>query len=228
MSSNGTSRPGRLILVRHGQTTSNVAQRLDTALPGAPLTSAGLAQAELLGQGLAAAPPSILVSSLALRARQTAGYVERASGVSLDVRDGLHEVQAGDLEDRTDEVAHRLFGDTFRAWQSGDLGVRIPGGEAGYDVLERYVPVVNSLREQYLDGSAGGDVVVVSHGAAIRLVAAQLAGVPGLFAAEHHLANTETVELVPLPGGGWECLRWGALDPPFVHAPKSTVDDVMG
>ena len=104
---------GRLILVRHGQTEANVAKRLDTALPGAKLTPEGLAQAETLGIGLASAPPLALVSSLALRARQTAGFVEQAAGVSLDVRDGLHEVQAGDLEDRTDEAAHRLFMETF-------------------------------------------------------------------------------------------------------------------
>src|SRR3546814_4601698 len=95
---------------------------------------------------------------------------------SLDVRDGLHEVQAGDLEDRTDEAAHRLFMETFHHWHTGNLGARIPGGETGYDVLERYVPVVNALREEFLEGSRdGGDIVVVSHGAAIRLVAAQLA-----------------------------------------------------
>lgn len=189
---------GRLILVRHGQTEANVAKRLDTALPGAKLTPEGLAQAETLGIGLASAPPLALVSSLALRARQTAGFVEQAAGVSLDVRDGLHEVQAGDLEDRTDEAAHRLFMETFHHWHTGNLGARIPGGETGYDVLERYVPVVNALREEFLEGSRdGGDIVVVSHGAAIRLVAAQLAGVPGLFAANNHLANTETVELLP-------------------------------
>ncbi len=67
-----------------------------------------------------------------------------------------------------------------------------------------------TLREQYLDDPAeSGDVVLVSHGAAIRLVAAQLAGVPGLFAANNHLANTQSVELTPLAGGGWECVRWG-------------------
>lgn len=209
---------GRLILVRHGQTEANVAKRLDTALPGAKLTPEGLAQAETLGIGLASAPPLALVSSLALRARQTAGFVEQAAGVSLDVRDGLHEVQAGDLEDRTDEAAHRLFMETFHHWHTGNLGARIPGGETGYDVLERYVPVVNSLREEFLEGSRdGGDIVVVSHGAAIRLVAAQLAGVPGLFAANNHLANTETVELLPSVDGGWECLRWGTVNPPFEH-----------
>ena len=37
----------RLHLVRHGQTPSNVAGALDTALPGAPLTELGREQAEI-------------------------------------------------------------------------------------------------------------------------------------------------------------------------------------
>ena len=52
--------------------------------------------------------------------------------------------------------------------------------------------MVTQLRLRYLDDHAWkGDVVVVSHGAAIRLVGAVLAGVDGGFALEHHLANTE-------------------------------------
>lgn len=228
MSAHDIRPAGRLILVRHGQTEANVAKRLDTALPGAQLTAKGLAQAETLGANLAVTPPLALVSSVALRARQTAGEVERAAGVSLQLRDGLHEAQAGDLEDRSDEAAHRLFMETFHHWHTGNLAARVPGGETGFDVLERYVPVVNALREEFLDGADGGDLIVVSHGAAIRLVAAQLAGIPGLFAANNHLANTESIELLPAADGGWECMRWGAVNPPFEHRLIPGADDVMG
>ncbi|MBJ7351731.1 MAG: histidine phosphatase family protein, partial [Rhodococcus sp.] len=56
---------------------------------------------------------------------------------------------------------------------------------------------------------------VVSHGAAIRLVAAALTGVDGTFAADNHLDNTQTIELLPLPDGGWACAKWGTFLPPF-------------
>lgn len=220
---------GRLILVRHGQTEANVAKRLDTRLPGAKLTAAGSSQAEVFGRGLVARRlPAALVSSQALRARQTAGFIEAQSGMTADVRAGLHEVQAGDLEDRSDRESHELFMKTFHLWHTGDLGAQVPGGESGYDVLDRYVPVVNALREEYLEDPAlGGDVVVVSHGAAIRLVGAQLSGVSGLFAANNHLSNTQTVELVPT-SDGWECVRWGAVHPPFEHTVIPGPDDPMG
>ncbi|MFZ2174839.1 MAG: histidine phosphatase family protein [Rhodococcus sp. (in: high G+C Gram-positive bacteria)] len=221
---------GKLILVRHGQTEANVERRLDTRLPGARLTAEGLTQAEALGTEIAAkVATAALVSSMALRARQTARFVELSSGIAVQVREGLHEAQAGDLEDRSDEESHKLFMKTFHLWHTGELGARVPGGESAHDILERYVPVVDSLREEYLeDPDETGDVVLVSHGAAIRLVASQLAEVPGLFAANNHLANTQSVELAPRPGGGWECLRWGTVTPPFEHRVIPGADDPMG
>ena len=92
----------------------------------------------------------------------------------------------------------------------------LPGGETGNEVLDRYVPVLTDLRMRYLDDDDwNGDIVVVSHGAAIRLASAVLAGVDGNFALDHHLDNAESVVLTPITDGRWSCVRWGALTPPF-------------
>ena len=54
-------------------------------------------------------------------------------------------------------------------------------------MLDRYLPVLTDLRRRYLDNSDWtSDIVVVSHGAAIRLAAATLAGVETSFVLEHH------------------------------------------
>ncbi|OZE81462.1 histidine phosphatase family protein [Rhodococcus sp. 15-649-2-2] len=206
---------GKLILVRHGQTKANVAKMLDTAPPGAELTELGHQQAESYARTWVGHPPAVLVSSIALRAKQTAGYIERATGVPLVVTEGIQETYAGDLEDRDDPAAHKEFTEVFHRWHTGDLAATVPGGDSGHSVLERYVPVLDALRAQNLGDDTAGDVVVVSHGAAIRLVAAVLAGVDGTFAADNHLDNTQTVELLPLPGGGWACGKWGTFLPPF-------------
>ncbi len=218
---------GKLILARHGQTVANVARRLDTKLPGAELTDLGVEQARTLGRNLVERGPSLLVASRAIRARQTAEQVAPAVGLETEVRDGVHEVQVGELEDRSDEESHRLFMKVYEEWHSGDLRTRVPGGESALDVLDRFVPVVESLRADHLDAGSG-DVVVVSHGAAIRLVAAYLGKVPGGFATGNHLANTETVELVPVSGGGWECVRWGTFTGPFHDTHRAGADDPMG
>ena len=100
---------------------------------------------------------------------------------------------------------------------------RLPGGETGNDLLDRYVPVVTELRVRYLDDHDwNGDIVVISHGAAIRLASAVLAGVDADFALDNHLSNTESVVLAPITDGRWSCLRWGALTPPFYPEAEST------
>ncbi|MGV9413477.1 histidine phosphatase family protein [Nocardia sp. NPDC003693] len=217
---------GKLILVRHGETEGNVGKILDTRLPGLPLTERGAGQAKTFGSGLLV-PPQRLFSSEALRARQTGGYIEAATGVSLEVLADLQEVQLGDLEGQNTRAAHEAFQDVYHAWHFGDLSVRVPGGESGRDVLDRYVPTLERLRETYLTDPEAPDLIVVSHGAAMRLVSRELTGVPRQFAANNHLDNTETIELLPVPGG-WDCTRWGSYLPPFAGDTAPTGDDPMG
>ena len=202
---------GRLVLLRHGETDGNVAGRLDTRPPGSPLTPAGHRQARdfALAQPV---PPGLLLHSVALRAGQTAAEISDITAVGCNEVDGVYEVQAGDLEDRADEAAHDEFTRIYRGWHSGALQLRMPGGESGRDVLDRYLPVVSDLRRDYLENpDFTADLLVVSHGAAIRLVAAALAGIDGEFAMRNQLANTESVVLEPTDGGGWRCVQWAGL-----------------
>ncbi|WP_280337786.1 histidine phosphatase family protein [Nocardia wallacei] len=233
------NRAGKLILVRHGETEGNVAKVLDTRLPGLPLTERGVAQAKSFGASLPVAPRR-LFSSPALRARQTAGHIESVTGVPAEVLDGVYEVQVGDLEGANSDAAHRLFQQIYHRWHHGELDVRIPGGESGQDVLDRYLLVLEHLRLTYLtpgDLREEGDILLVSHGAALRLAGGALGGVAPPFATNNHLGNTETIELVPNygpadgdepPFAGWECVRWGRYTPPFETEIEPTADDPMG
>ncbi|WP_280420613.1 histidine phosphatase family protein [Nocardia carnea] len=218
----------KLILVRHGETEGNVAKILDTKLPGLPLTERGAAQAKAFGEGLLT-PPRALFHSHALRARQTAGYIEAATGVRAIARDDVHEVQLGDLDGSASPEAHEQFQAIYRSWHEGRLTERVPGGESGRDVLDRFIPVIADLRAEFLLETGGsGDVLVVTHGAAMRLLGRELAGVAPPFTTNNHLDNTETIELVALPGGGWECVRWGRFTPPFGGKAEFGADDPMG
>ncbi|MFQ6394890.1 histidine phosphatase family protein [Nocardia sp. KC 131] len=219
---------GKLILVRHGETEGNVAKILDTKLPGLPLTERGAAQAKTFGSSLLA-PPRALFCSEALRARQTAGYIEAVTGVPAVVLEGVHEVQVGDLEGLGTQEAHETFQRVYRAWHEGDLSERVSGGESGYEVLARFLPVIETLRTTYLvSDPSDGDVLLVIHGAAMRLVSRTLSGVAPPFTTNNHLDNTETIELVPRAVGGWECIRWGRFTPPFAYQVSPTADDPMG
>ena len=206
---------GRLILVRHGQSFGNVDKRLDTKPPGAELTPLGREQARDFAKALTA-PPALLLHSVATRAVQTAAEIGGVANLPAREVTGIHEVQAGDLENRSDDAAVDEFHAVYERWLKGERDVSMPGGESADQVLDRYLPVLTELRTRYLDDDGWtGDIVVVSHGAAIRLTAALLGDVPSTFALDHHLANTEFVILAPADDGAWSCEQWGTHTPPF-------------
>ena len=149
----------------------------------------------------------MLAHSVAVRASETAAVI----GAELDVRPhevaGIHEVQVGQLENRNDDDAVAAFNAIYERWHHGELDVPLPGGETGNDVLDRYVPVLTDLRMRYLDNDDfDGDIIVVSHGAAIRLASAVLAGVDANFALDNHLENASRWCCHRSPtGGGAAC-----------------------
>ena len=209
---------GRLVLVRHGQSHGNVERRLDTRPPGAALTELGHQQAAAFAEKWAH-PVGLVAHSVATRARETAAGIAKGLGMDTHEFEGIHEVQVGDLENRNDKEAIDAFEAVYRSWHRGDLDVPVPGGETGNQVLDRLVPVLTELRLRHLDDRRWtDDIVVVSHGAAIRLVSAVLAGVDSAFALENHLSNTECVVLSPITDGRWSCVQWGELTPPFTLA----------
>lgn len=206
---------GRLVLVRHGQSQANIERRLDTRPPGAALTDLGHQQAREFARGLTR-QPVVIAHSEAVRAHQTAGAIADELGLNTHELLGIHEVQVGALEDRNDDAAIKEFETIYQQWHQGDLHAAMPEGETARQVLDRYLPVVTQLRMRHLDDdSFHGDIVMISHGAAIRLVSAVLAGVDSGFALDHHIGNTEAVVLAPITDGRWSCLQWGALLPPF-------------
>lgn len=63
------------------------------------------------------------------------------------------------------------FATTFAAWLGGDLTARIPGGESGEEVVERYSAVLDEIA----DSHRGESVLVVSHGGAMCMALSALA-----------------------------------------------------
>jgi len=188
-----------LLLVRHGRTASNVSKALDSRPPGAPLDQVGLAQAAAVGDRLTSWPVSAVYASAAPRAQQTAAPIADAHGLPVQVLDGVQEVFCGDLEGRTDDPARALFDETYAAWWNGDFGAHLPGGESAHDLHARYLPAVERIT-----AGVSGAVVLVSHGAAIRLAAAALLGEPGV---TRYVPNTGLVALERGPDG-WALKHW--------------------
>lgn len=214
----------RLILVRHGQTLSNVRGLLDTGVPGAGLTAAGHEQARALPAALAGEEVEVLVTSTLVRTQQTAAPLAAALGLQTRVRDEVREVRAGDLEMRGDTASVRTYLETVFAWPRGDLGVRMPGGEDGYEVLGRYDEVVAELA-----AAGASTAVVVSHGAVMRCWVAARARNCGLeHAAATPIANTGAVVVEGDPRTGWEVLTWEGRPLAGPHLDTSPADGPTG
>ncbi|MBD8079941.1 histidine phosphatase family protein [Cellulosimicrobium arenosum] len=198
----------RLLLVRHGQTPSNVQGLLDTALPGPGLTALGARQAAAIPDVLEdRAIDGIAVSTL-VRTHQTASPLAELRGLEPVELDGFREVDGGDWEGTDDHDTHMRYLETVFSWAGGDLSRRVPGGPDGRDFLGRFDDAV----AQVVD-SGWETAVVVSHGAAIRSWAcARAAGVDVATMAHSPLANTGLVEVEGGPTSGWT-LRQVVADP---------------
>lgn len=194
----------RLILVRHGQSESNVTASLDSAEPGAPLTTLGRQQVERLPSRLAPERISRIVASPLARTVATARPLAESFGIVLSTDLGLREVQVGDLEMRNDHNAHRTHLQVVTAWVSGDLDARHPGSpENGHDFLERYDRAI----AEAVDG-VHDVVVVVSHGDAIRIWAGTRSqNIKDDQSLKRGLPNTGTVVLEGVPGS-WRIVEW--------------------
>jgi len=195
----------RLLLVRHGETASNIERKLDTAMPGPPLTELGHKQARELADLLAGESVTAVYASTGLRAQQTAAPTAERFGLPVQILEGVHEIQVGSLEGRNDTEAYKTYLDTVIQWAEGALDVSFPGdGETGQQVLDRFLAAIESIRQD-------GTVVVVTHGGAGRMGALALASNIPVELAENLLPNTGVVVLES-DGDGWVCRSWAGVE----------------
>lgn len=197
----------RLILVRHGQTASNIGHHLDTAEPGPGLTELGHEQARALPESLGDQGIELVLASTLVRTQQTAAPLAGHLGLEVGTRRGLREIWAGDLEMRNDEESIRTYLSTALGWAAGELQRRMPGSdENGYDVLGRFDEVVEEV------AASGAEVAaLVSHGAIIRTwTAARAENTTVDFAARNVVSNTGAVILTGEPGR-WNVEYWQEL-----------------
>ncbi|TNM70004.1 histidine phosphatase family protein [Streptomyces sp. NP160] len=212
----------RLILVRHGQTPSNLVHKLDTKTPGPGLTPLGEEQARALVVTLRHERVDALWASSAARAQLTATPLAHDRGLAVQVHDGLRELDAGDLEGRTDEESVREYLRVAFAWAAGDPGAHLPGGPTGHEVLARIDAGVGAAAASVAAAGDDGAAVVVSHGGAIRAWVAARAGVGADFAASNPLLNTGVVVVEGDPWQGWRTVSYAGE--PF-GAPTAPVEE---
>lgn len=199
-----------LVFARHGQYIHNVDGIFDVSIPGPPLTEVGRRQvAELAAGWPADRPPAAVYSSPLRRARETAGAVADRFGLPVTVRDGLAEVDVGELQGQGGIEADTRFVTVMQAWAEGHLDQALPGGgETGERVEHRLRGVLDEVLASHRQGS----VLLVGHGGIFRFGLARLCGnVPDDYGLAHSLPNTGRVE-VEARDGQLRCLSWDGVD----------------
>jgi 2,3-bisphosphoglycerate-dependent phosphoglycerate mutase len=175
--------PARVFVARHGEAAYE-SELLSDA--GGWLTTLGRDQARSLADSLSGERIARIWTSDMARAVQTGEIVAARLDVDLVVRTGLREFGVGDAFGTTG--VPDPFAATFAAWLDGDLAARIPGGESGIEVVDRYGVVLDEIA----DAHRGESVLVVSHGGVMCLALSVLA---------RNLSVGHSRDL-PMPNGG--------------------------
>jgi len=195
----------RLLLIRHGQTPANVRGELATARPGPGLTPLGEQQAAAIPDAVAGEQIAAIYVSPLVRTSATAAPLARVLGIVPVVREGLEEIEAGDLEDRSDLSSVMAYVKPAFGWAAGDLDARIPGSIDGHEFFARFDAAIDDIAAAHPDQT----VVVVSHGAAIRVwTAARAANLTADSSHIRHLDNTGVVVMSGSLGDGWVVHTW--------------------
>ncbi|GAA3450464.1 histidine phosphatase family protein [Dactylosporangium matsuzakiense] len=188
-----------LVLWRHGQTEWNAIRRIQ-GQTDVPLSAVGIAQAEESAPRLAAMQPTVLVSSDLRRASATAAALSALTGLTPTYDTRLRERGFGEWEGLDHPAAGSRWPEAFARWRSGEE-VEAAGVEEVDAVAKR---MVAGLLEAV--DAAGPDAVVVAatHGAAARMAAVALLGLPLTYASSFGaLHNCHRTVLHRHPVRGW-------------------------
>lgn len=151
----------RLLLVRHGQTTSNMEGRVQ-GHSESPLTELGVRQARSTAEALVGRGIQRVYSSDLGRAAQTARIIGERIGLEPELDPRLREVCFGELEGRTWGELDAHFS-AAEAGGQGDWFTHVPpghGGESRQQMQRRAVETMEVLCRRHPDET----LLVVSHG----------------------------------------------------------------
>jgi probable phosphoglycerate mutase len=189
-----------VILVRHARTAWNDADRVQGSTD-VPLGDAGRDQAARLAAVLA---PTLtaprVVSSPLVRAMDTARAIAAAAGVEASPEPGFTQRSYGVWEGMQHADIRAQYPEEHERWRDG-LEPRIDGYEHDAALAGRALAAL----ERHSAGD--GDLVVVSHGSAIRVVIQAALGLPLGRGSVGKLSNCERSVLSRHDDGGWTLVR---------------------
>ncbi|MBI2831696.1 MAG: histidine phosphatase family protein [Chloroflexi bacterium] len=161
-----------LLLVRHGQTRSNVTG-FYMGRSHEDLDEAGYAQVRSLSLRLAALPLASVYASPLQRTRTTAEIIAKPHKLEVQELDDLLEINLGGWQGLHMDEVQKRWPEIWKQSRIDPSDVTFPGGESFKQVGERAVRAFRTIASE----NSGKQVVVVSHEIVIKQIIAYVLGV---------------------------------------------------
>lgn len=164
-----------LYFLRHGQTDyCETGGYCGTSENNPGLTPAGIEMAEAFATAYGNLPWTAIFCSPLKRTIQTAKPIAEITGLPLQLRDGLKEINYGYWEGKHPDVVNVEFHDDYVRWLTDPAWNAPTQGERAIDIARRGSRVIEEVEHSYGDQ---GHVLLVSHKATIRIMLCELLGI---------------------------------------------------
>ncbi len=161
-----------VLLVRHGQTKSNVTG-FYMGWSDEDLNDVGYTQVRCLSSRLAGLPIASVYTSPLRRAYNTAAILAEPHQLKLKVFDELTEIQLGDWQGLHIDETKRKWPELWQQSRIDPSELTMPNGESYRQVSERAIQAF----ERVVQASWGKQAVVVTHDAIVKTLVAHVLGV---------------------------------------------------
>ena len=194
----------QVFLVRHGETTWNLAGKLQGHLESR-LTATGIAQAQALAEHLQHQPFAAVYSSDLKRAYQTAQYIVNKNQHTIIKKPSLRERNLGIFQGLTRELLCARFPEAFQAYQTQPQFI-IPQGESLQGFHQRCITCLEEIAACHL----GQSILIVSHGGVLTALLKHTLSIPLVTPRRFDIANT-SVNIFSYTQTHWTLRVWGSL-----------------
>ena len=162
-----------IIIIRHGETEWNKTGRFQ-GHSDVPLSAEGRAQSEALGRHLALDHVDAIYASDLIRAMETAAPLAARFGLTVTPDPLLRELNFGAWEGRSFNDVNAEHSDAMKQFYNDPEHADIPESEP-FPVFQKRV--AGRVRE-IVRAHQGKRIVIVSHGASIRILLADILAMP--------------------------------------------------
>lgn len=162
----------KLYFLRHGQTPFSQENKFCGSLD-ADLTIEGEKMAAAFADAYQHYPWQAVFVSPRKRTIATARPLCEQTGLEMQIRDGLQEIQYGAWEGKTTAEIDAEFHDDYLKWSADPAWYAPTGGELAVAIAYRALQVIDEIKHKYPTGK----VLIVSHKATIRILLCSLLGI---------------------------------------------------